>query len=207
MHGGILQGMLSIYKHTHAIMQWQCIRAEVTMEIPNHEICQHSIALYNIFFTYIALYCQSEVTAGSETITCYYTPVKMTVTWVQIVSKINLPTTPEHSCSKPKWKSHIAVGGFSVAFLPSTLCFLHQLLVTNGDLPEPSYLCTAVQVLSKKLLVVGWGDDHAGQVYHTQSVEIMGKCKPWFQREKRYPYIFLHYGCKLMWKRCRDEAL
>ena len=24
---------------------------------------------------------------------------------------------------------------------------------------------------------------------------------------KPYPYIFLHYSCRLMWKQCRDEAL
>ena len=77
-----------------------------------------------------------------------------------------LPGTPlMESAAATLSGSLLAVGGFNVStpafpavhvFLPLTNSWVR---VTTGDLPEPRYNCTAVQLPSNQLLVLGGRDD------------------------------------------------
>ena len=48
----------------------------------------------------------------------------------------------------------------SIFFFPLTNSWVR---VTTGDLPEPCYACTAVQLLSNQLLVVGGFNDQGNR--------------------------------------------
>ena len=77
-----------------------------------------------------------------------------------------LPDTPlKESAAASLSGNLLALGGHSVEtpssssvhiFLPLTNSWVR---VTTGDLPEPRYACTAVQLSSNRLLVVGGEDD------------------------------------------------
>ena len=77
-----------------------------------------------------------------------------------------LPDTPlKRAAAASLSGSLLAVGGYNVStpsspalyiFLPITNSWVR---VTTGDLPEPRYNCTAVQLSSNQLLVVGGRDD------------------------------------------------
>ena len=78
-----------------------------------------------------------------------------------------LPDTPlKVSAAASLSGNLLAVGGLNdstpsspalYAFLPLTNSWVR---VTTGDLPEPRYVCTAVQLPSNQLLVLGGRDDH-----------------------------------------------
>ena len=73
-----------------------------------------------------------------------------------------LPDTPlERSAAASMSGSLLAVGGYSgsqavLVFLPLTNSWFR---LSTGDLPEPRYACTAVQLSFNQLLVVGGKDD------------------------------------------------
>ena len=77
-----------------------------------------------------------------------------------------LPDTPlKRSAAASLSGSLLTVGGYVdnipasqavYLFIPLTNSWIR---VTTGDLPEPCYDCTAVQLLSNQLLVVGGRDD------------------------------------------------
>ena len=85
-----------------------------------------------------------------------------------------LPDTPlKRSAAASLSGSLLAIGGYSNKtpsspsvhiFLPLTNSWVR---VTTGDLPEPRHFCTAVQLSSNQLLVVGGRDD---QHKHTKTV-------------------------------------
>ena len=77
-----------------------------------------------------------------------------------------LPDTPLVGSAAASLSGNLlAVGGYNVStpsspalyvFFPLTNSWVR---VTTGDLPEPCYSCTAVQLSSNRLLVVGGRDD------------------------------------------------
>ena len=85
-----------------------------------------------------------------------------------------LPDTPlVRSAAASLSGNLLAVGGYNVStpsspalyvFFPLTNSWVR---VTTGDLPEPRWACTAVQLSSNRLLVVGGGDE---QNKHTKTV-------------------------------------
>jgi len=106
-----------------------------------------------------------------------------TVVYTPLTSLIQKATSPTHQSASPMsvWKtlpdtplkgsaaasisgSLIAVGGHAETSLSPTVHIFLSLTnswvrVTTGDLPEPRYSCTAVQLSSNQLLVVGGKDD------------------------------------------------
>ena len=114
-----------------------------------------------------------------------------TILYASLTSLIQKATSPNRqsaSCT-PVWKilpdtplnasavaslcgNLLAVGGHDSgittsavhAFFPFTNSWVR---VTDGDLPEPRYMCTAVQLSSNTMMVIGGSDDHSK---HTKSV-------------------------------------
>ena len=107
-----------------------------------------------------------------------------TVLYTPLTALIQKATSPTHQSASPmsvwktlpdtplKWStaasmsgSLIAVGGWNVGTPPSSAVYIFLPLTnswvraTTGDLPEPCYSCTAVQLSSNRLLVVG-GEDN-----------------------------------------------
>ena len=107
-----------------------------------------------------------------------------TVLYTPLTALIQKATSPTHQSASPmsvwktlpdtplKWStaasmsgSLIAVGGWNVGTPPSSAVYIFLPLTnswvraTTGDLPEPCYSCTAVQLSSNRLLVVGGKDD------------------------------------------------
>ena len=107
-----------------------------------------------------------------------------TVQYAPLTALIQKATSPTHQLTSPMsvWKTLpdtpllgsaaasltgnlLAIGGHSFEppsspsvhiFLPLTNSWVR---VTTGDLPKPRYICTAVQLSSNRVLVVGGNDD------------------------------------------------
>ena len=114
-------------------------------------------------------------TGGKFLTTVLYTPLtalvqRATSPTDQSASQIsvwkNLPDTPlVRSAAASLSGNLLTVGGWDVSTPPSPAVYVFFPLtnswvrVTTGDLPEPHYACSAVQLSSNQLLVLGGRDD------------------------------------------------